>query len=123
MSLDENAIELDASDDNREYKVETIWDSAVYTRESESGHLSSLYYLVPWKRYLKKENTWEPASAVQYLRKLMSLFHKDHSDKPITTFLAIDTTSPIARLIVIPIVKLNKPPKQKQRQSASNTNQ
>ena len=31
---------------NKEYKVEVIWDSAVYTRESESGHLLGLYYLV-----------------------------------------------------------------------------
>ena len=49
---------------NEEYKVEAIWDSAVYARESESGHIPGLYYLVLWKRYPEKENTWEPASAV-----------------------------------------------------------
>ena len=32
--------------DNKEYKVEVIWDSAVNARESKSGHLQDLYYLV-----------------------------------------------------------------------------
>ena len=38
-------MEFDASD-NKEYKVEAIWDSAVYVKESESGHLPGLDYLV-----------------------------------------------------------------------------
>ena len=40
-----------------EYKVEAIWDSTVYARESESSHLPGLSYLILWKRYLKEENT------------------------------------------------------------------
>ena len=96
--MDENATELDAGDNHSgEYKVEAIWDSAVYARESESGHLPGLYYLVSWKGYPEKENTWELASAVQHLRKLISLFHKDHSDKPMATSPAIDTAPPMAR--------------------------
>ena len=40
-------MEFDAGDnDNGEYKIEAIQDSAVYAKESESGHLPSLYYLV-----------------------------------------------------------------------------
>ena len=40
-------IEFDAGDDESgEYEVEAIWDSAVYVRESKSGHLPGLYYLV-----------------------------------------------------------------------------
>ena len=58
------AEELDAGDDSGEYEVEAIRDSAVYARESESGHLPGLYYLVSWKGYPEEENTWEPASAV-----------------------------------------------------------
>ena len=38
--------ELDAGNKSEEYEVEAIWDSAVYTEESESGHLPGLYYLV-----------------------------------------------------------------------------
>ena len=49
--------ELDASDNSKEYKVEAIWDSTIYTNKLESGHLLSLYYLVAWKGYLKEENT------------------------------------------------------------------
>ena len=49
-------IELIAGN-NKEYKVEAIWDSAVYVSESKSGQLSDLYYLVAWKRYPKEKNT------------------------------------------------------------------
>ena len=43
---DDNASELNASDNSREYKLEAIRDSAVYTRMLKSGHLPGLYYLV-----------------------------------------------------------------------------
>ena len=63
--MDENATELDVgNNDSGEYKVEAIWDSAVYARESESGQLPGLYYQVSWKGYPEEENTWEPASTV-----------------------------------------------------------
>ena len=42
----ENAAELDTSNQSGEYEIEIIWDSAVYTKESKSGHLPGLYYLV-----------------------------------------------------------------------------
>ena len=111
-------IEFDAGDDSKEYKVEAIGDSAVYVRESKSGHLPGLYYLVLWKRYPKEENNWEPASAVQHLRKLISLFHKDHPDKPTATSPAIDTAPPMAR----PTVKPTGPPKRKRGRPANSTN-
>ena len=98
--------------DDKEYEVEAIWDSAVYARESKSGHLPSLYYLISWKRYLEEENTWQPASAVQHLRKLISSFHKDHPDKPTATFFAIDTAPPMAS----PTVRPTEPLKRKRRQ-------
>ena len=98
--------------------MEAIWDSVVYARESESGHLPGLYYLVSWKRYLEEENTWEPTSAVQYLKKLISPFHKDYPGKPTVTSSAIDTVSPLDR----PTVKSAKPPKQKLGRPAGSTN-
>ena len=61
---EENAEELDAGDDSGEYEVEAIRDSAVYARESDTGHLPGFYYLVSWKEYPEEENTWELASAV-----------------------------------------------------------
>ena len=54
---DKNVVELDAGNKSGEYQVEAIWDSAVYARKSKSSPLPSLYYLVSWKRYPKKENT------------------------------------------------------------------
>ena len=63
--VDENMTELDFdAGDSKEYKVETICDSAVYTIKSESGHLPGFYYLVAWKGYLEEENTWELFSVV-----------------------------------------------------------
>ena len=45
--MSKNVLELDAGNkDSEEYKVEAIWDSAVYTNELESGHLPGFYYLV-----------------------------------------------------------------------------
>ena len=44
--VDEDVTELDVGNKNRKYKVKAIWDSAVYARESKSGHLPELYYLV-----------------------------------------------------------------------------
>ena len=105
-------------DKSGEYEVKAIRDSAVYARESESGHLLGLYYLLSWKAYLEEENILEPASAVQNLKKLISSFHKDHPDKPTATSPAIDTAPPMAR----PTVKPAGPPKQKQGRPANSTN-
>ena len=99
---EENAEELDAADDSGKYKVEAIRDSTVYARESKSGHLPGFYYLASWKEYPEEENTWEPASTVQQLKKLISLFYKDYPGKPTATFSAIDTAPPMAG----PIIKL-----------------
>ena len=58
-------MEFDASDnDSGEYKMEAIWESAIYTKESESDHLLGLYYLVASNRYPEEKNIWEPTSAV-----------------------------------------------------------
>ena len=39
-------LKFEAGSDNEEYEVESIRDSAVYTRKSEAGHLPGFYYLV-----------------------------------------------------------------------------
>ena len=114
---EENVEELDTGDNSGEYEVEAIRDSAVYARESESGHLPGLYYLVSWKGYPEEENTWEPASAVQHLGKLISLFYKDYPDKLTATFPTINTTPLMAR----PTVKPTKPLKRKRRRLIGHT--
>ena len=116
--VDDENVELDTDDKNGKSGMEAIWDSKVYTRESESGHLPGFYYLVSWKGYPEEKNTWEPVSAVQHLRKLISSFHKDHPDKPTATSPAIDTAPPMAR----PTVKPTGPPKRKRGRPANSTN-
>ena len=65
MDKEVQEIEFDEGDNKSgKYEVETIWDSAVYAKESKSGYLPGLYYLVSWKKYPEKENTREPASVV-----------------------------------------------------------
>ena len=93
-------LELEAGD-SKEYKIEAIWDSAVYASKSESGQLPGLYYLVVWKGYPEEENTWEPLSIVQYLKKLISCFYKEHPEKSTTTSLPIN----FAPLMTRPTVK------------------
>ena len=53
--MDKKVTELKAGN-SKEYKVDKIWNSAVYANEAE-GYLPGLYYLVVWKRYLEEENT------------------------------------------------------------------
>ena len=116
----EKVPELDAGDDSEEYEVEAIWDSAVYTMESESGHLPGLYYLVAWKGYPEEENTWEPVSAVQHLKKLISLIHKDYPEKPTKTSLPVDSAPPMARPTIKPMAKSTT--KRKQGRPANSAN-
>lgn len=59
-------LEFENDGDGKEYKVKTICDSAVYTRESED-YLSGFYYLVFWKDYLKEKNTYKPALILLYI--------------------------------------------------------
>ncbi len=91
----ETAIELDKGN-REEYEVEAICDSVVYAREWE-GHLPVLHYMVSWKSYPEKENTWEPVLTVLHLCKFISTFHRDHLDKPPATFPLIDSAVLIAR--------------------------
>ena len=95
-------LEFEADGNNKEYKVEGIRDSMVYARESEAGHLPGLHYLVSWKSYLEDESTWKSASAVQYLRKLVSTFYMDHPNKPTVISPPIDLAPPIAKRIALP---------------------
>ena len=61
--VDKNVTKFEAGNDKK-YKVEGIQDSAVYIKKSVAIHLLGLYYLIFWKGYSKKENTWELTSAV-----------------------------------------------------------
>ena len=101
--VDKWVIELELKAGNsKQYKIEAISDSVVYTSELESDQLRGLYYLVAWKSYLKEENIWEPLSAAQHLKKLISCFYKEHPEKPTTTFSPIDSAPLIARPTVRP---------------------
>ena len=56
--VDEKTSQLEFEDDGEgeEYEVEAICDSAVYAKESESGQLPGLYYLISWKGFPEEEN-------------------------------------------------------------------
>ena len=83
--------------DNKEYKVDSIWDSAVYAKESATGQLPRLYYLVLWKGYPEEKNTWEPVLVIQHLRKLVTAYHKDNPEKPLATSASVNTAPSMAR--------------------------
>ena len=90
-------FEFEAGDD-KEYKVDGIRDSAVYARELAIRQLPGLYYLVLWESYPEEENTWEPVSAIQHFRRLVTAYHKDNPEKPIAISAPVDTAPPMARL-------------------------
>lgn len=94
--VNKKAIELYAGN-NKKYNIEAICNNAIYARKSKSSHLPELHYLVLWKHYLEEKNTWKPVLAIEYLRKLISLFHKNHLDKQIAICEAIDIALPMAR--------------------------
>ena len=91
-------MELDKSD-SEEYEVEVICNSVVYARELE-GHLPGFYYLVSWKGYPEEKNAWEPVSAIQYLWRPATIFYHNYPDKLTAISLLINSTQPMARLIV-----------------------
>ena len=82
-------FEFEAGNDE-DYKVHSIWKSAIYTKESAIGQLLGLYYLVSWKGYPKEKNTWEPILAIQHLQKLINVYHKDNPENPIATSLLVN---------------------------------
>ena len=88
--------EFEPGDNDKEYEVEAIQDSAVYAKEVD-GYLPGLYYLVVWKGYLEEENTWKPFSAVMHLWKMVSTFYKNHPEKPTAMSTSLDSALPIAK--------------------------
>ena len=88
--------EFEAGSNNKEYKVDRIWNNSLYAKKSVMDHLPDLYYLVAWKCYPEKENIWGPASIVQYLRKLIGTFYKDNPNKLIAISPLVNTATPIA---------------------------
>ena len=60
-----SVLEFELSNNNK-YELEAIQDSAVYAKKVD-GYLAGLYYLVVWKSYSKKKNTWESSSIVMHL--------------------------------------------------------
>ena len=84
---------------NKEYKIEAIWDSAFYAKKA-NGYLQGLYYLVAWKGYPEEENTWKSSSAVMYFQKMVNTFHKDYPEKPIATSVPLDSALSMAKPII-----------------------
>lgn len=55
--MNKNVGEINFDVDNnegRKYKIKIIWNSMVYIRESEIGHLSGFYYLILLKNIFKR---------------------------------------------------------------------
>ncbi len=95
-------LEFENIGDGEKYKVEAICDNAVYAKELDySHHLSGFYYLVSWKGYPEKDNSWEPALVILHLCKLISNFYYNHLKMSTATSPPIDS----APLMVRPTVK------------------
>ena len=64
--IDGNTLQLEFEDNGKgeDYEFEAICNSTVYVKESESGQLPELYYLISWKKFPEEDNTWELALAI-----------------------------------------------------------
>ena len=69
---------------NNEYKVKAIKNTTVYVKETE-------------------KSTKKSSSAVMHLWKIISIFHKNYPEKPMTISPPFDSAPPIAKLSVKPI--------------------
>lgn len=47
------------ADKNKKYKVEEIWNKAVYAKKAIISHLLGFYYVIFWKSYSKEKNNYE----------------------------------------------------------------
>ena len=94
-------LEFKASGNNEEYNVEIIHDSTVYAKESELDHLLGLYYPIFQKSYFDDESTQKPISTVQYTWKLVSIYYKNHLNKPTATFQLKDQALLMAKHIAL----------------------
>ena len=54
---DETTPQIELEEGSKEYEVEAIRDSKVYTKKGDHGQLPRLYYLISWEGYTKEENT------------------------------------------------------------------
>ena len=62
-------------DDYLEYEVESILDSRIIPR-------LGLQYLIKWKGYGRKENSWEPVRNLSNAKSAISSFHRLHPQAP-----------------------------------------
>ena len=110
VRIGQKTLQLEFKDNGKgkEYEVKAIRNNRVYAKQSESGQLPELYYLISWRDFSEEENTWEPASAIQHLWMLASTFYKENSDKSTTTSTPVNTTLSTARPIVKPGTWNNK---------------
>ena len=81
----------------KEYEFDDIWNSTIYAKESATGQLPRLYYLVSWKSYSEEENIWEPALAIQHLGRLVIAYHKDNPKKLTAISPHVNTALPMAK--------------------------
>lgn len=70
-------------------------------REMSIGKMLGLYYFVSWKVYPEEDNTQGLLSAIIQLQKLVNIFRKEHSKKPMATNPPLKSTLPMARTIVL----------------------
>ena len=119
LSEVEKDIEIEIGGD-KEYEVKVIIDYAVYNQQANNNQMPGFYYLVLWKGYLKEQNTQGPSLAVIHLRKLISTYHKEHTEKPTATSPPLNFAPPIAKPMVPKKLKqkcgrLNKRPNKRSR--------
>lgn len=87
------------TNNDKKYKLETIWDSAVYAKKIDK-ELPELHYLVIWRSHLKEKNTYKSSSAIIQLWKMVNIFYKDYSEK-VTIISAPFNSVPLITKVIV----------------------
>ena len=83
LTKGELLLDLEIDKEKNEYIAEAVHDSRVFKEgKIDKNSPTGLYYLVHWKDLPELENTWEPVSQIQYLKKIVRKFHSANPEKP-----------------------------------------
>lgn len=91
-------LNFKTSNNSKMYKIETIWNSAIYIKKLK-GYLLDFFYLVVWKNNFKKKYFKIVINNLAS-KKTNWLILKKKLKKLIATFLLINSALPITRVTI-----------------------
>ena len=80
---DDPPSDVEVEEEGKEYVAEAVRDSRVFKEEEmDENSPTVLYYLVHWQDLPEWEHTWESASQIRHLKKVVLKFRSANLEKP-----------------------------------------